>query len=256
MQSTEIAQDQDSTSIKKNLVSSILSIEETLKGDGDIFLIVSIKRGDSLALGNTIIETDRELRRTISIHEEGGFSIEGIVEELTSHSTAVAVQTLPPPDRASEDLGVSYNSFRDSSRGRSTRPADISRGATHLVAFEPGSGHLLFDVTGAVLGVLTASPLSAMLNLSSLIQGGRWIGARILVFRKQKATLEPRQLLKASAANGGNLQSVLGPPSHTVDIGDVIEASRISTRYSLVTESMNKAGTGKERTALTIETFS
>ncbi len=110
----EIMQDQVSASVDKNLAASIRSLEETLKeetlrGDGSKYLIVSIARDDSLALGNTIIEIDRELRRTISIYEESGLTEGDIVEELKfSHSDSF-VQEPAALNRKSRDAVVSYD---------------------------------------------------------------------------------------------------------------------------------------------------
>ena len=230
--------------VKEQLAATIRSIEEDL-GDknlgktGKNYLLVSIVRGDSLALGNTIIEIDRELRRTISIFDEDRLKPEDVAEELQFSHKARSVH-----DSIKRD------------KNRSTRPAETSRGSTRLVAFEPGSGHLLFDVLGAAMTTLTLMPLSAVLNLAALVQGARWAGARVLVFRDRRAIHGPQDMLTGAAQNGGDLRGVMGQPNQVADFGDVSEAARISSRISSVQEIMNDKGVVVERMTVTIEAFS
>jgi len=63
-------------------------------------------------------------------------------------------------------------------------------------------------------------------------------------------------MLTAAAANEGNLQSLLGEPDQVAEIGDTSHSSRISSRISTITESMNDTGTVVGRTTVTIEMFS
>lgn len=231
-------------------LASILSLEKELKEDtqseGEKYLIVSIERGDSLAIGTTITEVDRELRRTVRIFLQNELSLEHVAKDLVSRE--YRTERLP-----TEFVHADEEPQKDRSKDRAPRP--VLAESTRLLAFNPGSGHMLFEVVGFAWNMLASEPLSVMLNLIALTQGARWAGTRIRVFRDRRAKHAPRDMLDSAAKHYGDLGKVLGPPEHDVRLGAAIEASRIVSRLSLVDEKRNDAGKVIERKTTMFETF-
>jgi hypothetical protein len=239
-----------------------------------IEILMSISRGDSYAVGETMTRLDREIRRSVALNQWGSLGDQQVIDDL-QNSLAVTDEVvigyddsfssiselrrhvLSAPDLpeevsvegfvARDTLPSSFDERRAADRRRSKptglRPIPLSHGGTDLVAFEPGSGHILLEAYGETIALLTSLPVTALVNTLTL---GGFIKSPALRLKKFMGQGHSgKDMLASASKSGGALEPMLGRPVQTIDFMDAMPPDAHLNKASFI-RKVRRDGTVRE----------
>lgn len=232
---------------ERELVAHLLSLDNKIGSRGDGFFALSSDAGSITTLGGLMIAVDRELRRTVAQSRVfGDIPIAQSLKENRREDMQVEVQIRSSSDSSTEDTRPYIKN-----RNRLPAPAALAETGLRLSSAESGSGHFIFEVFGELQSLMTANPITALVNTVTLVGGF----SQLRLYANHVA-LASRAFQESMKSTSGDPSQFLGRPTVELDLradatmslpdGTTFSGKTITYTTNHVDENDNKVQTTVE----------